>query len=264
MFAPVEEKHISQALIGEYYNQFIEATDSDVLIIGSGPSGLVAGRLLAQSGYRVTIIERNNYLGGGMWIGGFLMNKATLRAPADAMLKELDIPHKEMKKGLFVCDTAFFASRLILSACEAGVKILSMTIVEDIIVKQKKVCGLVVNSTPVTMLPKMITCLDPVLLESKVVIDASGHDAVAVRLLSKRGLLTLKGMGPLDVEVSEDSLVQQTGNIFSGLFLAGMSVSEAYGLPRMGPTFGAMLLSGQKVAHAVMEVLQEQTCLSAT
>src|SRR3990167_6413024 len=214
MFSPIEEKDISRALISEYYDQFIEATDSDVLIIGSGPSGLVAGRLLAQAGYRVVIVERNNYLGGGMWIGGFLINKATMRAPADHMLKELNIPHKEMTKGLFVCDTAFFASRLIHSACEAGVKILSMTIVEDVIVKNKTVRGLVVNSTPVTMLPKMITCLDPILLESKLVIDASGHDAVAVRLLSKRGLVCVKGMGALDVEISEDSLVEKTVSVF--------------------------------------------------
>lgn len=261
MFSPIEEKNISRALISEYYAQFIEATESDVLIIGSGPSGLVAGRLLAQAGYRVVIIERNNYLGGGMWIGGFLMNKATMRAPADQMLKELKIPHKEMTKGLFVCDTAFFASRLIHSACEAGVTILSMTIVEDVIVKNKKVCGLVINSTPVTMLPKMITCLDPILLESKLVIDASGHDSVAVRLLSKRGLLTIKGMGALDVEVSEDSLVERTGNLFPGLYVTGMSVSETYGLPRMGPTFGAMLLSGEKVAGLAIKELQGLACL---
>lgn len=263
MFSPVEEKNISRALIGEYYDQFIEATDSDVLIIGSGPSGLVAGRLLAQAGYRVVIIERNNYLGGGMWIGGFLMNKATMRSPADKMLKELNIPHKEMTEGLFVCDTAFFASRLIHSACEAGVKILSMTIVEDVIVKHKKVCGLVINSTPVTMLPKMITCLDPILLESRLVIDASGHDSVAVRLLSKRGLLTIKGMGALDVEVSEDSLVEKTGNLFPGLYIAGMSVSETYGLPRMGPTFGAMLLSGEKAANLAIQELQGLACQKA-
>lgn len=157
MFSPIAEKNISRALLSEYYDQFIEATDSDVLIIGSGPSGLVASRLLAQEGYRVVVIERNNYLGGGMWIGGFLMNKATMRSPSDKMLKELNIPHKEIKDGLFVCDTAFFASRLIHAACEVGVKILSMTIVEDIIVKHKKICGLVINSTPVTLLPKMMT-----------------------------------------------------------------------------------------------------------
>ncbi len=263
MFSPIEEKNISRALIGEYYQQFIEATESDVLIIGSGPSGLVAGRLIAQAGYRVVIIERNNYLGGGMWIGGYLMDKATMRAPADRMLKELQIPHKEMTKGLFVCDTAFFASRLIHSACEAGVKIISMTIVEDMIVKHKKVSGLVINSTPVTMLPKMITCLDPILLEAKLVIDASGHDSVAVRLLSKRGLLAIKGMGALDVEVSEDSLVEKTGNVFPGLLIAGMSVSETYGLPRMGPTFGAMLLSGEKAAKLAIQELQGLACQQA-
>lgn len=263
MFSPVAEKNISRALISEYYDQFTEATESDVLIIGSGPSGLIAGRLLAEQGYRVVIIERNNYLGGGMWIGGYLMNKATMRAPSDKMLKKLNIPHKEVMEGLFVCDTAFFASRLIHSACEAGVTILSMTIVEDVIVKKQQVSGLVINSTPVTMLPKMITCLDPILLESKIVIDASGHDSVAVRLLSKRGLLSIKGMGALDVEVSEDSLVEKTGKLFPGLFVAGMSVSETYGLPRMGPTFGAMLLSGEKAANLVMAELQAQACQKA-
>lgn len=264
MFSPVAEKNITRALIAEYYQQLNAATDVDVLIIGSGPAGLVSGKLLAEKGFRVVIIERNNYLGGGMWIGGYLMNKATLRAPADKILKALNIPHRKASEGLFVADTAHFASRLIQAACEAGVTFLSMTIVEDMIVKNKSVAGLVVNSTPVTMLPKMITCLDPILLEAKIVIDASGHDAVAVRLLAKRGLVTAKGMGTLDVETSEDSIVEKTGKVFPGLYAAGMSVSETYGLPRMGPTFGAMLLSGEKVAQLVAEKLTTELCQSIT
>lgn len=253
MFSPVEEKTITRALISEYYKQLDAAADADILIIGSGPAGLTSGRLLAQQGYSVVIVERNNYLGGGMWIGGYLMNKATMRSPSDKILKELHIPHKKAAEGLFVADTSFFASRLISAACEAGVTFLSMTIVEDLIVKNKTVKGLVVNSTPVTMLPKMITCLDPILLQSKVVIDASGHDAIAVKLLAKRGLVEFKGMGALAVEASEDSIVENTGQVFPGLFVAGMSVSETFGLPRMGPTFGAMLLSGEKIANIVAE-----------
>lgn len=262
MFSPIAEKTITKALISEYYSQLDSATDTDVLIIGSGPAGLVSGQLLAKKGHRVVIVERNNYLGGGMWIGGYLMNKATMRAPADKILKALNIPHRTYCEGLFVADTACFASRLIHAACEAGVTFLSMTIVEDLIVKNQAVKGLVINSTPVTMLPKMITCLDPILLESKLVIDASGHDAVAVKLLAKRRLIEFKGMGALAVEASEDAIVEHTRQVYPGLFVAGMSVSETFGLPRMGPTFGAMLLSGEKIANCVDEYLNMIPCPS--
>jgi len=255
MFSKVDEKTISRALTREYFAQLDKAIDSDVIIAGAGPSGLVAGRILAQQGYNVTILERNNYLGGGMWIGGYLMNKVTLRAPAQKFLEELDIPHKEVEPGLFVADSPYFASGLIRGACEAGAKFLNMTFVEDVMIKDKQLRGLVINWTPVTMLPKMITCLDPIILESKIVIDATGHDAIICRLLSKRNLLEAKGMGPLWVESSEQSIVEHTNEIFPNLIVTGMAVSEKYGLPRMGPTFGGMLLSGQAAGNLALTLL---------
>lgn len=249
MFANISESEITRAIIREYHAQLDKAIESDVIIAGAGPAGLIAGRYLAMRGLQVTIIERNNYLGGGMWIGGYLMNKVTMRAPANTILDELEIPYKEHQPGLFVADSAFFASGLIRGACEAGVTFLNMTIVEDVVVKDQQLRGLVINSTPVTMLPKMITCLDPIIISGKLIIDATGHDAIICRLLTKRGLLSAKGMGPLWVEASEKSIVEKTMQAFPNLIVAGMAVSEQYGLSRMGPTFGGMLLSGQRAGE---------------
>ena len=261
-YKTVDEKTISRAIIHEYYAQLDDAIDSDVLIAGAGPAGLVSGRILAKKGYRVTLIERNNYLGGGMWIGGFLMNKVTLRSPAQRLLEELAIPYKTPQEGLHVADAAYFASGLIRGACEAGVRFLNMTLIEDVVVKHKKLAGLVINSTPVTLLPKFITCLDPIIIEGKIIIDATGHDAVICRLLGKRKLLQPIGMGPLWVESSEQSIVEHTQEIFPNLIVTGMAVSENFGLSRMGPTFGGMLLSGEEAGKQALQLLEKKKITS--
>jgi thiamine thiazole synthase len=60
----------------------------------------------------------------------------------------------------------------------------------------------------------------------------------------------------MDVETAEAGVVDKTGEIFPGLYVAGMSVCAVYGLPRMGPIFGGMLVSGKKVAEMIDERLQ--------
>jgi thiamine thiazole synthase len=254
-FQPVSESRITRAIVDEFMNDFREYCTSDVIIAGGGPSGLMCARELAKDGIKVLIVESNNYIGGGFWIGGYLMNKTTFRAPAQDTLDELNIAYKEVEKGLYVADAPLACSKLVAAACEAGAKILSMTKVDDVIYRDDRVNGVVVNWTPVNALPRAITCVDPVALEAKVVVDATGHDANVVKVLEERGIIDAEGFGPMDVASSEDLVVERTGIVHPGLVVCGMAVSTVYGIPRMGPTFGGMLLSGKKAAEACREIL---------
>lgn len=255
-FAHVSESQITRAIVSEFAKEFDKYAETEAIIVGGGPSGLMAAKELASEGVNVLIIERNNYLGGGFWLGGFLMNKLTVRSPAERVLDELEVPYKEYSKGLYVADATHACSKLIAATCDSGAKILNMTTLDDVVLHNNKVNGVVINWTAVSALPREIACADPVSLESKLVIDATGHDAVVVKKLEDRGLLKTKGQGAMWVERSENLVVEHTSELYPGLIITGMAVSAAYGLPRMGPTFGAMLMSGKKAAEVAIEKLR--------
>ncbi|NVM02036.1 MAG: thiazole biosynthesis protein [Candidatus Helarchaeota archaeon] len=257
MFAKIGEKDVTRAIVTIFGKDLEEHAENDVIIVGAGPAGLMAGKELASNGVKTLLIERNNYLGGGFWIGGFLMNTVTVRAPAQLVFDELNISYKKYIEGLYYTTGPQACSKLIAAASDAGVTVFNMCKFDDIVVRENnRVAGVVINWTPVSALPREITCVDPIALEAKIVIDATGHDAFVVRKLEERGVIKMVGMGAMFVEQSEELVVEHTGEIHPGLIVAGMAVSTAYGLPRMGPTFGAMLLSGKKAAEIVLEKLK--------
>ncbi|MGQ0638913.1 MAG: sulfide-dependent adenosine diphosphate thiazole synthase [Nitrososphaerota archaeon] len=257
IFSDVKEMEITRAIANEFHEVLINGADSDVIIIGAGPAGLTASKELASMGFKTLVIEQNNYLGGGYWLGGYMMNPVTVRAPAQKIWDELGIPYKKVSEGLYLTPGPHAVSKLIAAACDAGVKFLNLTKFDDLILKNGRVSGVVVNWMPVSALPRNITCVDPVALESKMVIDASGHDSVAVKRLVDRKLVDWKGMNPMWVDDGENRVVHKTGEIYPGLVVAGMSVTETYGIARMGPTYGSMLLSGKKAAEVTAAKIKE-------
>lgn len=257
LFYPVRESDVTRAIASTFLQHLQDCVESDVVIVGGGPSGLIASRELANSGLKVVVVERNNYLGGGFWIGGYFMNKLTLREPAQNVLDELGVPYEKAQEGLYVADAPHACSRAIAAACDAGVRILNLTLLEDVILRENnRVAGVVINWSPITHVPKEMAGLDPVPLECKVVIDATGHDAVVLKKLEKRGLIELAGEGALWIDKSEDAVVEHTGEVHPGLVVTGMAVGAVYGTHRMGPTFGAMLLSGKKAAEVTLGIVK--------
>ena len=177
IFKDVREVDITRAIAKEFNDVLMDRAESDVLIIGAGPAGLTASCELSKKGLKVLVIEQNNYLGGGYWLGGYMMNPVTVRDPAQKIWEEMGIPFKKVGDGLYLTPGPHAVSKLIASACDAGVKFLNLTKFDDLVLKNGRVAGLVVNWMPVSALPRNITCVDPIALESKMVIDASGHDS---------------------------------------------------------------------------------------
>ena len=59
---------VCQHLLGEekVRQQMVEANRKTVVVIGGGLGGLVSGALLAKEGYKVTVLEKNAIIGGGL------------------------------------------------------------------------------------------------------------------------------------------------------------------------------------------------------
>ena len=55
-----------------------------------------------------------------------------------------------------------------------------------------------------------------------------------------------------------EDVVERTGEVYPNCFVVGLSVAAVHGTPRMGPAFGAMLLSGRYGAELIKKKLKQE------
>ncbi len=248
----MREIDITKGIVENHVESLYKALESDVVIVGAGPSGLVAGGYLARKGFNITILEKRLAPGGGIWGGGMGYKYVIIQDEAKDVLDDFGIPSHPYKDAYFCVDSITFASGLIFEASRSGVNIFNMTECEDLLVRDGRVAGVVVNSslTQLAHLP-----VDPITLEAKAVVDATGHDHDVVRTFSNKNDVKLNtptgkplGERSMFAETAEKAVVTNTKEVYPGLFVCGMSTAAVYGGFRMGPIFGGMLLSGKKLA----------------
>ncbi|CCE82554.1 Piso0_002284 [Millerozyma farinosa CBS 7064] len=264
-FAPIRESTVSRAMTKRYFADLDKYAESDVVIIGAGSAGLSAAYVLAKNRpeLKIAIIEASVSPGGGCWLGGQLFSAMVLRKPADLFIQELGIDYEDEGDYIVVKHAAYFMSTLLSKVLSfPNVKLFNATAVEDLITRQDettgelRVAGVVTNWTLVSLNHDTQSCMDPNTINASVVLSASGHDgpfgAGSAKHLHRLGAIEMGHMRGLDMNAAEDSIVKGTREVTPGLVFTGMELAEVDGFNRMGPTFGAMALSGVKAAESVL------------
>ncbi len=250
---------ITRTILQRFMREFQEYLDVDVAIAGAGPSGLVAALYLAKSGRKTAVFERRTSIGGGMWAGGMMYPVIVVQEEAKHILEECNIDLREEEKGYWSGNAVEAVVKLGSAAIDAGVKIFNGITVEDVLLDEKnRVNGFVVNWSAVDLAGLHV---DPLSIRARFCIDATGHSAEICSIVKRK---IKPKQGPLSREIGEHSMraslgekevVDNTMEVYPGLYTVGMCANAVAGAHRMGPIFGGMLLSGKKAAEMILKKL---------
>lgn len=258
----LDEAEISRAIIESYYEELLSCLEADVVIGGAGPSGLSAAFFLGQAGHKVVLFERSLRPGGGLAGGGMLFNKIVVQEEARPLLDMLEVSYSAFKPNYCVANSLDVLASLLLKALRAGVRIFNGIAIEDVVIRNSKVHGVVINWSAVETAGLHV---DPLAVRSQFVVDATGHAAEVAQVVARKTegkLLTatggVVGEKPMWAEEGEKQLLVNTREIYPHLYVCGMAANAVFGGPRMGAIFGGMLLSGQRVASLLSERFKSQ------
>ncbi len=257
------EQLVSTAILETYFKKLRDSLNVDAAIVGGGPSGLVCAETLAGMGKKVALFEKKLAPGGGMWGGAMLFNQIVVQKEAIHILDEYGITHEHFEGDYYTCDSVEATAALIYRAKKAGVTIFNGVAIEDVVFLNEKVSGLVINWTPVMHMGMHV---DPMVVMAKTVLDGTGHPCEITQVVANKNGIKLDtptgdvaGERSLAVGEGEKATVENTREIFPGLFVSGMAANGVHGAFRMGPIFGGMLLSGKKAAKIMAESIDGQS-----
>ena len=245
-----------------YFAKLNSCLELDAAIVGGGPSGIVAAYYLAKAGRKVALLDRKLSPGGGMWGGAMMFNDIVVQQEALPIVEELELSYRAYRDGAYIIDSVHATAGLLYQATKAGATIFNCYSVEDVVYKQGRVGGVVVNWTPVL---REGLHVDPLTLISKTVLDATGHDCEIAKTVARKNGVRLNtptggviGEMSMDAAEGERTTVDNTKEIYPGLFVSGMAANGVSGSFRMGPIFGGMLMSGKKVAELMDASIRAQ------
>ena len=188
-----------------------------------------------------------------------LFNEVVVQEDTLPILEDFGISYRPCGGERFTVAAVELASGLIYGASRAGVAFFNAVSVEDIVFKENRVAGVVINWSPV---PRLQMHVDPLVVTARAVLDGTGHPSeIAALAVRKAGISIatesggIMGERPMWVERGEEATVRSTKMLYPGLYVSGMAANNVSGGFRMGPIFGGMLKSGRKAAALILEEL---------
>lgn len=155
----------------------------DVLVVGGGPSGIIAAQAAAEDGLRVTLIESRSFLGGNMTIGlpilGFLGQKGNqiikgLPQQFIDRLKKVDAASEHrpcpLHMSLTLVEPEAVKTVALETLVESGVDVQFYTFVAGVVMEGDELKGVIVESKA-----------GREVILAKTIIDCSGDADVAFR-----------------------------------------------------------------------------------
>jgi thiamine thiazole synthase len=255
----IDDITVTRIIFGRFSKEFSSNLEVDVAIAGAGPAGLTAATYLANGGKKVVLFERKLSVGGGMWGGGMTFPVIVVQKESKFILEDAGVTVTDEGNGYFSADSIEVTAKLCATAIDAGVRIFNAISVEDVLLDKMKVNGFVINWSAVEIAGLHV---DPLSIRARYCIDATGHAAEVCNIVRKKVGRLNTPSGDLEkersmcAEIGEKTVVENTKEVYPGLFIAGMGANAVYGAPRMGPIFGGMLLSGKKAAELILKKLK--------
>jgi thiazole biosynthesis enzyme len=255
----IDDVKVTRIIFERFSKEFGNSLDVDVAIAGAGPAGLTAAKYLAQAGKRTIIFERKLSVGGGMWGGGMTFPVIVVQKESKHILEDVGVRVNDEGAGYYSADSIEVTTKLCSAAIDAGARIFNTISVEDVLMNKKRVNGFVINWSAVEIAGLHV---DPLSVRARYCVDATGHAAEVCHIVRRKVGALNTPSGDVEkersmcAEIGERTVVENTKEVYPGLFVAGMGANAVYGAPRMGPIFGGMLLSGQKVAKVILTKLK--------
>ena len=128
-----------------------------------------------------------------MWGGGMMFNEIVVQAEAKPILDELGVTTRLYTDDYYTADAVECVATLTSKAIQAGARIFNLISIEDVMLRENRVTGLVLNWSAVEMGGLHV---DPLTIRTRYVIEATGHPVEVMSVIERKvdaDLLTPSG-----------------------------------------------------------------------